>query len=424
MIRRFAVGLLLFAFAIPAVADDEKVAWFGSVRDARKAADETGRPLLVAIHRRPIAASPEFEKRLGAWVDRYHDPVVVEQTRAFSCVLRLLPAAVEARPDSDTPLVTHLVLDAKNRVLLRIDGETNTDAFVRFLQRGLRAFGPIAADAPRIDAARVKKRPVQGSSALRPVGIPKGAPGVRVRLRWELPAPDLSGAETEDVMARVLMRWDGAGPWDLGPVSFGPGDDLDLPVEVHFGKLEGLAELATEGKHRLDLYLDPESGSYPFSKGPLHVGRVWIEIGEGGGGGGGGGGDEPDDPEQPEDAPPDQPAPMPEGEDPDPLPPPKEERTEVVDPFVRDGDDTVKKEDAVVAVEDPDAGVKPPKRVPIEEALRDFDKMKERAVGEERLSPRERTFLQRYFEALRRIVVGRAAEGPERAKRVEGGDGK
>ncbi len=63
--------------------------------------------------------------------------------------------------------------------------------------------------------------------------------------------------------------------------------------------------------------------------------------------------------------------------------------------------------------------MKPPRRVPLEDALRDFEKMKERAVGEERLAPRDRDFLRLYFEALERAVRSGAAAPPPGRK--EGG---
>ena len=94
--------------------------------------------------------------------------------------------------------------------------------------------------------------------------------------------------------------------------------------------------------------------------------------------------------------------PLLEGDAPPPEPPP-EQPDSVVDPFVRDGD-TVKKEDAVVAVEDPGGGVKPPARVPLEQALRDFEKVREKEVGREDIPPRDRAFLLRYFERLRAAV--------------------
>ena len=59
-----------------------------------------------------------------------------------------------------------------------------------------------------------------------------------------------------------------------------------------------------------------------------------------------------------------------------------------------------------VAVEDPDGGVKPPRQVPLEQALREFEKLQEREVGREGISSRDRDFLRRYFELLRRAVQG------------------
>ncbi|MDF1702052.1 MAG: hypothetical protein P1V36_12920, partial [Planctomycetota bacterium] len=64
--------------------------------------------------------------------------------------------------------------------------------------------------------------------------------------------------------------------------------------------------------------------------------------------------------------------------------------------------ETVKKDDAIVAVEDEDAGLKPPEQVPLDKALRDFEKEREKAIRTDGISPRERAFLRRYFEFLQK----------------------
>lgn len=392
------------------------IAWFDDLPAARRVATETGRPLFIALHRLPRAASPQAAARFAAWIAVYQDEGVIAASRAFVCARRLVHAQEGLDPDDGrTPAVTHLVLDAGQQVLLREDaispapGAAGAESLATFLRRGLVAFGPIRSDAPTVDARAIARteRSLDGSSSLRPVPLPLDAAGVRLRLRWDLPAPTLAGAESDRIEAQVSMRWDGAGPFPLGALEFGAGEDVDLPVDVRFAEIEGLAELLTKGTHRVDLYLEPQPGAYPFSRGPLHVGRVWIDLGEGGGGGGGGGADAPQ-PDEPQPEEPEAPKPVPEGEPDEPPPPPEKERTEVVDPFVRDGD-TVEKEDAIVAVEDPDSAVKPPKRVPLEAALRDFEKMKERAVAEEHIAPRDRAFVRMYFDALEKAA--RSARG-------------
>jgi hypothetical protein len=392
----------------------ERVAWFHGISDARKVATQTGRPLFVAIHVRPGVASPEATQRLERWIQVYADPGLVALSREFACVLRVIQAPEGKDPDRDTgPAAVHLVVDGTSRVLARLDldapasGAEGVRRLTRILQGGLENFGALPTGAPQISPAMVARTKVDlsGISPSKPVGVPHGVPGVRLRLRWELPAPKLEGAASDRIRAAVRMRWDGAGPFDLGAIEFGAGEDIDEPIDVRFDAIEGLAELATKGTHRVDLYLVPLPGSYPFSQGPLHVGRVWIDLGEGGGGGGASSDNEK---EQPEDPPP-QPQPQPdEGEQPLPPPPPPE-REEVVQPFVNEGE-TVKKEDAVVAVKDPDGGVKPPKQVPLEEALRDFEKRKESEVARETIPASERAFLRRYFEQLERAVKGKVGK--------------
>jgi hypothetical protein len=75
-----------------------------------------------------------------------------------------------------------------------------------------------------------------------------------------------------------------------------------------------------------------------------------------------------------------------------------------VTPLVREGP-RVRKDDALVAVPDPKAGASPPRAVPIEDALRDFERVVESAVSDERVLPADRAFVRRYLEALRRAVV-------------------
>jgi len=418
MRRLLLLGALLLLFAAPgARADDAQpakdaahVAWFQDMTLARKVAAQTGRPLFVAIHVRPGVASPEATWRLERWIAVYADAGIVALSRRCACVLRVIQAPEGKDPDADrAPAAVHLVVDADSRVLARLDDDAPTDLAAgvhrlrSILRGGLANFGAIPADAPLIEPGMVARTQADlaGISPSRPVGVPLGASGVRLRLRWELPAPALEGAAERRVKARVHMRWDGEGPFEVGRVEFGSGEVIDAPVDVRFDEIEGLAALATKGKHRVDLYLDPLPGSYPFSRGPLHVGRVWIDLGDGGGGGGA----NSDNEEEKPDKPPPAPEPVPdEGSEPLPPPPPPE-REEVVQPFVNEGE-TVEKDDAVVAVEDPDGGVKPPKQVPLEQLLREFEKVKEREVSREGVAAGARSYLRRYFEQLERAVKG------------------
>ena len=105
---------------------------------------------------------------------------------------------------------------------------------------------------------------------------------------------------------------------------------------------------------------------------------------------------------EPEAQPEPPPPPAPEGPDEQPTPPPPGEGPEeVVDPLVRHEDETVHKEDALVAVPDPEAGLEPPPPVPLAEAMREFERIVERALGDERVRGADRDFLLRYFRALR-----------------------
>ena len=413
--RRLLLCLaVLFVGATSLRAEDgdppaERIAWFASLADARTLAAETGRPIFVALHVRPRVASPAATARTTRWLEAYHAPDVVALSREFACVLRVTDAPEGKDPDVDegAPAAVHLVIDASSKVLARLDADLPpaTGVVARLLRRALRVHGEVPADAPRIDASMVarRERKIEGASPMTPVGVPVKAPGVRVRLRWELPTPALAGDGPKQVRARVSMRWDGEGPFLLGGLEAAPGDELDRPYDIVFAKHEGLPELATAGLHRVDLYLEPDIGSFPFSKGPLHVGRVWIELGDGGGGGGEG--ESPEEQPEPKDDEERKPEPTPEGTAPPPPTPPDKPQDDVVDPFVGEGE-TVKKEDAVVAVEDDDAGLKPPQQVPLDKALRDFEKEREAAIRQEGISPRERAFLKRYFALLEKHARG------------------
>lgn len=390
----------------------ESVAWFTSLDEARKIAVETGRPIFVAMHVRPRVASPQATVRTKRWLQAYHDEGVVELSRELACVLRVNAAPEGKDPDVDqgAPAAVHMVIDASGRVLARLDADLPPAPGVvaRLLRRGLRVHGDIPPRSPRIDERLVARseRRIEGMTPMKPVGVPHDAPGVRVRLRWELPAPELVGEGPKQVRARVTMRWDDTGPYLLGGLAFEPGAQIDEPFDIRFDEHEGLAKLATKGLHRVDLHLEPDIGSYPFSRGPLHVGRVWIELGDGGGGGGGGSSEQPQPEPKEEEKDEEQPDPNPDGVLDPPQLKPDEAQDDVIDPFVGEGE-TVTKDDAIVAVEDEDAGVKPPARVPLEQALRAFEKQREAAIRDDAVSARERAFLRRYFELLAKHAAGR-----------------
>jgi hypothetical protein len=82
---------------------------------------------------------------------------------------------------------------------------------------------------------------------------------------------------------------------------------------------------------------------------------------------------------------------------------PEPEREEAVSPIVNEGT-KVKKDSAVVPVRDPDAGTEPPTSRPLSEALRDFEKVLEAAVGGERFSRRDHRLLLDYFRTLKRLT--------------------
>ena len=59
----------------------ERIAWFTSLKQARRVADETGRALFIAMHVRPYVASPDASQRMEAWTQAYRDPRLVEMSR-------------------------------------------------------------------------------------------------------------------------------------------------------------------------------------------------------------------------------------------------------------------------------------------------------------------------------------------------------
>jgi hypothetical protein len=85
-------------------------------------------------------------------------------------------------------------------------------------------------------------------------------------------------------------------------------------------------------------------------------------------------------------------------------------RDEVVTPLAREGE-RVKKDEALVAVPDPQAGLVPPPPIPLARALTEFGPVVERAVLSERVLPADREFLRRYLDALRRAAGAAPAPG-------------
>ena len=95
--RAVASLLLLALLGLAGVARAEedrgpRIAWFHDLGAARKAAEAAGRPLFVALHVRPAVATPGAAERLERWVEVYRDPALVDLSRRFACVLRVVQA--------------------------------------------------------------------------------------------------------------------------------------------------------------------------------------------------------------------------------------------------------------------------------------------------------------------------------------------
>ena len=399
-----------------------QIAWFDDLDTARAVASKLGRPLFVAVHARLEPEARAWPRDPAAWAKIYADDRIVSRSRAFCCVVHLVGKAPEPqrevgdkRPEAGTPFLgpMHLLLDSTGtQVLGRVDGwsaaagEESVLALAGLLDRALARADPIADKVPVVDAtfvARQQARTVEGD-ALAPVGLSLDAPGLRIHLSWPLPLPAPAGdGEPQPLRAAVQTYVDGEGPLALGVVELRPGEPVDVAVDLRFAEHEGLRERLEKGRHRIDVYIEPVPGSFAFSSGPLHVGLVWIELGDGGGGGGGAQQQPSPEPEQPS---PEKTGAGNEEEEPDkaePPPPPTPERPEVVEPFIRDGEE-IMKDDAIVGVEDENAGLEPPPAQPGQQSLREFEKQLESAVGWERIPPAERAFLLRYFRALRRLA--------------------
>jgi hypothetical protein len=228
------------------------------------------------------------------------------------------------------------------------------------------------------------------------------------RLALSVPAPEsapLSWTATLSLdrdpplrlAGRLSLLVDGEGPFEpAGVLALEPGAVRSADADVPARDVPGVRERLTPGTHRARARWTPTAPPFTAS---LDSNEVEVVV-------------------KPPDAPPPTPSPEPPpSPKPQPPPPPPpgpapssggEEpppaaarmRDEVVTPLVREGD-KVEKKKALVAVPDDLAGASPPRAVPLPEALRDFERVLERAVGDERLRPADRELVRRYLEALR-----------------------
>ncbi len=418
-LRGSIVVAALMMLVAGARAEDEAptsggVAWFADAEVAMRAARDVGRPVWIALHARPATGATPWPHDLSAWQALYRDPDVVAASRAFACVVQLKFLPTE-RVIEESP--THVVIDADGRVLAQSAGwrhavgDPSKRALLDLLARGAAAFGTMARDAPVLDADEVSRRSPR-AEAHAPSRLPIDAEGLRVRLRFVIALPDF-GQRTPDgrpapVPARVTMTWDDAGPWNVEDVLLEPGRSFDRSFDIAFDRFDGLRALATPGSHRLDLHLGPFPGGPAVVDEPVLVGRAIVEIADGTSSGGGDE-EEPSRPDPAAEPPPPEPE-IAEGEEPPPppAPPPAPDRVEVVEPFAADAA-PIRKDDAIVAVRDPDAGTEAPRFRPLEEALPDLDRAAEQALRREVLGADDRAYLLRYFDALRARL--RRAEG-------------
>ena len=232
------------------------------------------------------------------------------------------------------------------------------------------------------------------------------------RLRTDAPLPAAYGADVE-------VEVDRRGP-------FGPVADLvalpalvaHVPADVVGDRPPEAKALLTPGRHDVRVVLRPTRT--PWRR---VLTSPWIEVVVPPPDDGGGGAPPPPSTPPPPTPPPPSAPPPPQPPPPTPpptppppaAPPPPPQPTppadasfhdEAVTPLVGAGD-TVRKDEARVAVRDETAGGRAPRTVPIDEALRDFERVVERAVSSERVLPADTTFLRRYLEALRRASGAR-----------------
>jgi hypothetical protein len=200
-----------------------------------------------------------------------------------------------------------------------------------------------------------------------------------------------------DVRGPVSVIVDGGEPSEpVGSLAVARGARGPTVLPFDPGSWEALANRLSPGTHRVRVRLSPAD---PF-RAPLDSEEVEVVI-------------PPPDPPKPPPPPPPPPKPEPDPPPPPPPqggqpPPPPAPKThdEVVTPLAREGE-TVKKDDALVAVKDPNAGTAPPQEIPLSQALLDFEKVVERAIRAERVLPQDEAFVRRYLEALRKTVSPR-----------------
>ena len=416
----FLVGVVALVGSSSVRAED-RVDWVRSLRDGFAIAKSEGKPLFVAMHEPGGSKSDAWPASATLWAALYRDVRVVSELKHFVCVQQIRsPALLRGfAPRTATKGSPYLmVLDGSQRALALQDhwtpekGKPSIDALVTFLRAARSRYEephggetravPKAGD--ETPPAGAPKKPLsRAGSVLRPTPLPLGSPALRMHLRWGLPAPRMRrSGDSGDALATarrvgVDMYWDDRGPIALEPLTLTPGKEIKHTLDVRLDKMERLKPYLTKGKHSITVFLRALPGEPLLADARVPVARVWVSLGEGGGGGGGQNDPAPDEENEGED---DAKKPVPEKEkETPPQVDPEEERQEVVDPFVRN-DDTVKKDDALVAVEDEHAGVKPPDPTITEEQLRQFDAMRTAALRDGRISKAEATFLARYFAAL------------------------
>ena len=217
---------------------------------------------------------------------------------------------------------------------------------------------------------------------------------------------------------------DDAGPFGpVGSLAAPAGLVADATADVQGDAPPGAKARLTPGRHEARLRFKPAGGPWRQSIDSRAV-EIVVPPPQPNGG------KSPPPPEpppkppppEPKPAPPPPPAPAPKPPSPRPPPPspppptpapgpgPKPPEVtfhdEAVAPLDAKGD-TVKKDRAVVAVRDENAGSVPPPPVPLEEALKDLERVVERAVSAEHVLPADRSFVRRYLEALRRAAEGK-----------------
>jgi len=225
---------------------------------------------------------------------------------------------------------------------------------------------------------------------------PKGAWNQWVaRFRTTAPLP----AGYEGVLDVVVGGRVPAGP--VGVTAAEAGRVANVATTVTADAHPDTKASLTPGRHEVRLVLRPTTGPWRTTLVSPPV-EVIVPPPQGGGG------NEPP-PEPPPPAPPPPPPTEPPPPEPPPPPPPGagaeppadvKFHDEAVEPLTREGD-TVRKDEAWVAVPDPTAGATRPRTVTLADALADLDRVVERAVREERVAPADRAWLRRYLEALR-----------------------